>query len=72
VDIEQSHPFPVKINWTTEQGTIWWNETCADVLEIFGLPGDRFIYKPYLDYMIFNFKTEKDAIMCKILLSERL
>lgn len=62
----------IKVNWNTEQGSIWWNETCALVLEVFGLPGDRFIYKPSMDYMEFLFVSEKDAIMCKLLLSDRL
>lgn len=62
----------VTINWTSEQGTIWWNETCAMVLEVFGLPGDRYIYKPKFDNMTFNFRTENDAVMCKIMLSDRL
>lgn len=64
--------YPVKINWTSEQGTIWWNECCAMVLEVFGLPGDRFMYRPHLDFMVFEFKNEKDQQLCKILLSERL
>ena len=64
--------YPVKINWTTEQGTIWWNECCAMVLEVFGLPGHRFIYKPHLDYMVFEFKNEKDQKLCEILLSEKI
>ena len=42
------------------------------VLEVFGLPGDRFVYHPHMDYMTFDFVSEKDAIMCKILLSDRL
>lgn len=68
----KNYPYPVKINWTNENGTIYWNETCAMVLEVFGLPGNRFVYKPYFDYMVFAFSNEKDAIMCKILLSDRL
>ena len=62
----------VKINWTIEQGTIWWNECCALVLEVVGLPGHRFIYQPSIDHMEFLFYNEKDAILCKLLLSERL
>lgn len=62
----------VIINWTSEQGTIWWNETCAMVLEVFGLPGDRYMYKPEIDNMTFTFRTENDAVMCKIMLSDRL
>lgn len=63
---------PVRINWTPSQGAPWWNECCASVLQVFGLPGHRFIYHPFEDYMEFLFASEKDAIMCKILLSDRL
>ena len=42
------------------------------VLEVFGLPGDRYESKPETDYMSFTFKNEKDATLCRILLSERL
>ncbi len=69
---EQIFKHTVRVNWTNEQGTIWWNETCAMVLEVFGLPGHRFVYHPHMDYMTFDFASEKDAIMCKILLSDRL
>lgn len=72
MDFNKSYPFPIKVNWTTDHGTIWWNETCAMVLEVFGLPGDRFLYSPHMDYMIFQFATEKDALMCQLLLSDRL
>lgn len=65
-------PYPVKINWTQNHGTIWWNETCAQVLEVFGLPGNKFMYRPHIDHMVFEFESEKDAIMCKLLLSEKL
>jgi len=54
------------------QNSIWWNEACAQVLEVFGLPGDRYTYHPTIEHMVFLFKNEKDAILCKILLSERL
>jgi len=41
-------------------------------LEVFGLPGDRYVTKPSHDAMFFDFKNEKDANLCRILLSERL
>jgi len=62
----------VVVPWHTGQNGFWWNETCAMVLEVFGLPGDRFTYNPEQDKMTFYFKTKKDADLCKILLSERL
>lgn len=62
----------IQIDWNTDQGVPWWNDTCALVLEVFGLPGNRFMYTPHEDYMIFKFTNEKDANLCKILLSDRL
>jgi len=61
----------VTVVWDNQNG-FWWNETCAMVLEVFGLPGDRYESKPEHDYMSFTFKNAKDAELCKILLSERI
>jgi hypothetical protein len=61
----------VKLLWEN-QNKYWWNEVCADVVEIFGLPGDRFTSHPYDDCMLFRFKSEKDYRLCKILLSDKL
>lgn len=47
-----------------------WHEACAKVLSVFGLPGERFYYRPKEDFMIFIFKSVKDAKLCRILLSE--
>jgi len=66
-----THSFDVIIEWNNKN-VPWWNETCALVLGVFGLPGHRFVYHPHEDYMTFSFTTEKDASLCKILLSERL
>jgi len=69
--MDYDFPHPVRVNWDN-QTIPWWNECCAMVLEVFGLPGHRFIYHPFEDYMEFLFASEKDAIMCKLLLSDRL
>lgn len=61
----------VRLDWNN-QSIPWWNECCAMVLEVFGLPGDRFIYHPYEDFMEFHFKSEKDWQLCRILLSEKI
>jgi len=47
-----------------------WNEICAMVLEVFGLPGDRYVTSTAPNFMIFRFKSEKDFALCEILLSE--
>ena len=61
----------VKLPWNG-QGQFWWNEACADVLEVFGLPGERFTSHPTTDCMDFYFKSKKDADLCRLLLSEKL
>lgn len=61
----------VRVDW--DQGidaAYEWNEACAKVLNVFGLPGNRFYYRPKEDYMIFIFKSVKDATLCRVLLSE--
>lgn len=61
----------VRLPWQSQTGDFW-NTACADVLEVFGLPGDRFTSHPTTEYMDFYFKSSRDAEICKILLSERL
>jgi hypothetical protein len=61
----------VSVPWQG-QDNYWWNETCADILEVFGLPGGRFTSHPKMNQMDFYFKSEKDAKLCQILISEKI
>jgi len=61
------------IHWNHKNNTMaGWNDTCASIIEHFGLPGDRYVTEVTADNMTFNFKTEQDAFMCKVLVSDRL
>ena len=40
-----------------------WNEVCARAIEVYGLPGDRFMTAANVDYMDFIFVSNKDALM---------
>jgi hypothetical protein len=62
----------VKVKWNHEQSSIWWNETCAMILEKFGLPGNRYITKSTENDMDFVFNDVNDATMCRLYISERL
>lgn len=62
----------VLVPYSTGQNGIWWNETCAMVMEVFGLPGGRYTTQVNPDLMAFNFGNPKDATLCRILLSDRL
>lgn len=54
--------YNVRIAWQNGDTVSNWNEKCATALELFGLPGDKFITHPTEDYMDFMFKDERDAI----------
>ena len=69
--IEEGRVHVVSLPWRG-QNKFWWNDACADVLEVFGLPGERFTSHPGMDKMDFYFKSERDAELCRILLSEKI
>jgi hypothetical protein len=57
----------VRIDWErkTANGK-YWNDICARCIEMFGLPGHRYVTHAYINYMEFIFNSEKDAIMFSI------
>ncbi len=59
----------ITVPWQNQSNT-WWNETCAKILEHFGLPGDRYVTEITADYMDFKFNESNDALMCRILISD--
>jgi hypothetical protein len=62
----------VVMPWHSSHTETYWNESCADVIEVFGLPGGRYTTQVNPDLMIFNFVSKKDAELCRILLSEKI
>ena len=56
----------VRISWMTGDTISDWDETCICAIELFGLPGDRFITHLTSEYMDFIFKDEKDAILFEL------
>jgi hypothetical protein len=47
-----------------------WNQACISVMEVFGLPGEKFTSHMEPETMKFYFKSKKDYNLCRILLSE--
>jgi hypothetical protein len=68
---DKNQTFVVSLPWKG-QSEYWWNEACADVIEVFGLPGDRYTSHPTTNNMDFYFRSEKDYQLCKILLSDKI
>jgi len=61
----------ITVPWKNQSNT-WWNETCANILEHFGLPGDRYVTEITADHMHFDFNDDKDALMCTIMISDKI
>jgi hypothetical protein len=61
----------VTVPWES-QSNIWWNETCADIMEHFGLPGGKYRTEVSTEYMKFIFYDDRDALMCRLLISDKI
>jgi hypothetical protein len=61
----------ITVPWKNQSNT-WWNETCANILEHFGLPGNRYVTEITADHMHFDFLDDKDALMCRIMISDKI
>lgn len=62
----------ITIPWKQGDTIVGWNELCAQVVERFGLPGDKYTTEVSADWMGFKFKDERDELMCRLMLSEHL
>ena len=61
----------ILVPWENQSNT-WWNETCAQIMEHFGLPGDRYTTEVSEHEMKFFFKNKHDALLCRIMISENI
>jgi len=65
--------YEIKVDWKLGQDSSkWWDKVCIDIMEVFGLPGDRYTSHPHTDCMLFRFNSHKDYQLCKILLSDKI
>jgi len=60
------------VHWKRGDTLSSWSDLCAKIIEQFGLPGGRYSTEVCAEFMSFKFENEKDAFLCKILLSESL
>ena len=54
------------LHWRQGDYTELWNHRMANVVELFGLPGDRYVTEITEDYMTFWFRDANDALMFKM------
>ena len=65
---ETINEYNIYVDWQYEK--MPWNEICIQVLEVFGLPGERYVTSSSTQHLVIRFKSEKDYCLCQIMLSE--
>ena len=70
---EEKFKYPVIVPWSSQMDTVSaWNEICAQAMEMFGLPGDRYITDANVNDMTWYFRDEQDALLMTLKFSEQL
>jgi hypothetical protein len=70
---DQEFKYPVIIPWSSKLDTVSaWNEVCAQGMEMFGLPGNRYVTDANVNDMTWWFKNEQDALLMTLKFSEQL
>lgn len=59
-------PYGVRISWRKGDEISRWDKVCAECVETYGLPGDKYITTVYADYMTFFFKDQRDALWFRL------
>lgn len=63
--------YPVTVRWGQGADTMpYWNEICAASIDMFGLPGDRFVTDISAEEMTWTFRDHRDAFIFKLRFSE--
>jgi hypothetical protein len=70
---DESYKYPVIIPWSSKLDTVSsWTEICAQGMEMFGLPGNRYVTDANVNDMTWWFRTEQDALLMTLKFSERV
>ena len=60
------YPHGWQLRWAYNDEIETWNFRVAHVVELFGLPGDRFVTEVTTHSMNFYFRNEQDALLFKL------
>ena len=70
---DDAFKYPVVVPWNARLDTVSaWNEICAQGMEMFGLPGGRYITDANVTDMTWWFKDPQDALLMTLKFSEQL
>jgi len=60
------HTHGLTLHWARDDYMELWNMRMANIVELFGLPGDRYITEITQDYMTFWFRDHRDALLFRL------
>ena len=61
------HTHGLTLNWLYHDNEMQrWNEMLANIVEVFGLPGDRYVTEITTEDMTFWFRDHHDALLFKL------
>jgi len=55
--------YPARVDWEDGDTILLWDGFLESVIEVFGLPGSRYVTELDSNYMDFKFYTEQDRIL---------
>ena len=59
------------VPWTDRRNPMfYWDDLCANAVELFGLPGDRYITDISERSMTWSFRSDHDAVLFRLKFSE--
>jgi hypothetical protein len=62
-----NYPHGMTLDWNDSYNEMLrWNEMLASIVQVFGLPGDRYITDVSVDNMTFWFRDHHDALLFKL------
>lgn len=70
---DDEYKYPVVIPWSATLDSVSaWNEICAQGMEMFGLPGNKYVTEANVNDMTWYFRDPRDALLMTLKFSEHL
>lgn len=68
---DPKYPYHCTIPWQVPMDNMYrWNEVTAQAMEMFGLPGDRYVTEVSEEFMTWSFQSDKDAVLFRLRFGE--
>ena len=69
--LEPGYPFHCKVLWTRRTDPIfYWDKLCAEAMEMFGVPGGRYVTTLTKHSMTWSFRDDRDAVLFRLKFGE--